>query len=175
MGSYQIVPSWEYVCLFDGSLIESFFFEVPLACDLILWKFTLLAREQQETWEQQSARQLLSCLGHCSHGFTHKLANKTHLVQSITLNVNCFQISLSSSKADMWIWWFFLNLTHCYCETQAAPCSKQFKCTGTVVGKDFGKTFYGNLYVNFLFSFVFWSYRHRYLPPFCFSLSLHQI
>lgn len=76
LGNYQVVQSWEHVCLYGWSLVEQFF-KVPLACDLILWKFTLLAREQQETWELQSARQLLCRLGtpcHCSHGFTHKIS-----------------------------------------------------------------------------------------------------
>lgn len=71
-------------------------FKMPLACDLILWKFTLLDREEQETWELQSARQLLCSLGtpcHCSHGLTNKLdlPEQDILLTALSLCVKIFK------------------------------------------------------------------------------------
>lgn len=67
--------------------------------------------------------------------------SQTYLVQSITVNINYFQIFQSSSKSAMWIWCIFIKLTPCYCKTQAAPCSKTCMYTGTVMGKEYCEDF----------------------------------
>lgn len=91
---WQFIKSASYVLSVLIGLWWNNFFEVPLACDLILWKLRLLAREQQETWELQSARQLLCLLGtHCdrSHGFTHKsvLAGQEALLTALCVYCMC--------------------------------------------------------------------------------------